>query len=135
MSVPAQHKALVVETPQAPFVVKTVDVQHPGPGEVLVKIEATALNPADWKFHTGAFIQKYPTVFGFDAAGTIAELGEGVTSFAVGDRVCVHISLGLMLEADVIRIALWRDGRSSLRRWRTVLSGNISLLLLGPLER
>ena len=96
MSVPAQHKALVVETPQAPFVVKTVDVQHPGPGEVLVKIEATALNPADWKFHTGAFIQKYPTVFGFDAAGTIAELGEGVTSFTVGDRVCVHISVGLM---------------------------------------
>ena len=57
-------------------------------GEILVKVEATALNPLDWKIQAyGLIVEKYPAILGFDGAGTVVEVGEDVTSFAVGDRV------------------------------------------------
>ena len=85
----SQHKALVLESKLGQFAVKTVQTPQPGPGEVLIKVEATALNPLDWKVQTwGILVDKYPTVLGFDAAGTISQVGQGVpSSFAVGDRV------------------------------------------------
>ena len=58
--------------------------------ELLVKIHATALNPVDWKIREYAyFITEYPAVLGTDSAGTVEEVGEGVTGFAKGDKVCV----------------------------------------------
>eukprot|EP01062_Namystynia_karyoxenos_P010520 TRINITY_DN13724_c0_g1_i1.p1 TRINITY_DN13724_c0_g1~~TRINITY_DN13724_c0_g1_i1.p1 ORF type:complete len:414 (+),score=125.38 TRINITY_DN13724_c0_g1_i1:83-1243(+) len=64
----------------------------PGPGQVLVRVDASSLNPADWKIRSGA--QKallpfeFPRAFGFDFAGTVCELGKGAGShFAVGSRV------------------------------------------------
>lgn len=64
---------------------------EPGPGEVLIKIEASAVNPFDLILRQG-FMAQYiplplPAVLGGDAAGVIADLGAGVTRFAVGDRV------------------------------------------------
>ena len=92
MSIPAQNKTLFLESKGGQLVVESTETPRPGPGEVLVKIEATALNPLDWKIQSlGLFIEQYPAVLGFDAAGTIAQVGEGVpsSSFAVGDRVYV----------------------------------------------
>lgn len=64
----------------------------PGPGEVLVGVEAAALNPIDWKLRSGSLRWVYPLGFpvtpGFDVAGTIREVGPRVGDFAVGDRVC-----------------------------------------------
>ncbi|KAI0754147.1 GroES-like protein [Daedaleopsis nitida] len=91
MSPPAQQKALSLESKCGQFVVKTIEVPKPGAGEVLVRVEATALNPLDWKVQAlGLVVEKYPAVLGFDAAGTIVEIGQDVSSFAVGDRVIVQ---------------------------------------------
>jgi NADPH:quinone reductase-like Zn-dependent oxidoreductase len=63
----------------------------PGPGEVLVRVQATSVNPIDWKLRSGAaksiFPLTFPAILGRDVAGTVRELGEGVDGFAVGDRV------------------------------------------------
>ena len=63
----------------------------PGPGEVLIRVHATSVNPVEWKIREGGLARlfpcKFPLILGWDAAGTIAALGDGVTGFGVGDRV------------------------------------------------
>jgi NADPH2:quinone reductase len=61
----------------------------PGPGEVLVKIGAAALNPIDTYIRSGAAPARLPVPFipGCDLAGTIAAVGPGSTRFKQGDRV------------------------------------------------
>ncbi|PSR72330.1 hypothetical protein PHLCEN_2v11778 [Hermanssonia centrifuga] len=84
----AQQKSLLLLEKQGSFAVQNTDIPKPGPGELLVEIHATALNPVDWKIQVyGYFIQDFPAVLGTDAAGVVKELGEGVTSFAIGDKV------------------------------------------------
>ena len=73
------------------FAIEDIPTPKPGPGEVLIKIAASAVNPFDLILRQG-FMAQYiplplPAVLGGDAAGTIAELGAGVTGFMVGDRV------------------------------------------------
>lgn len=73
------------------FEIGDIPTPKPGPGEVLIKIEASAVNPFDLILRQG-FMAKFiplplPAVLGGDAAGTISALGDGVTGFAVGDRV------------------------------------------------
>lgn len=89
MSSPTEQKALVVETPKTPFVVRTMPVPKPGTGEVLVKVMATSLNPVDWFIQaTDPFpTTKYPAILGIDVAGSVVQLGEGVEEFSKGDRV------------------------------------------------
>lgn len=87
---PSQQKVLYLTKKNGPFEVHTAAVPKPGPGQILVKVQATGLNPVDWKIQLyGLFIEEFPSILGFDAAGTVEELGEGVTGFAKGDRVCV----------------------------------------------
>lgn len=65
-------------------------IPSPEPGEILVEIQATALNPVDWKIQDhdfGGIVKDYPAVLGTDCAGTVRAVGEGVTRFAIGDRV------------------------------------------------
>ena len=63
----------------------------PGPGEVLVRVQAVSLNPIDWKMRSGAanerFPVEFPAILGRDVAGIVRELGEGVQGFKEGDRV------------------------------------------------
>ncbi|KAH9917142.1 GroES-like protein [Epithele typhae] len=91
MAVPAAQKALLIPAKFAPCVVGTIAVSQPKLGELLVRIDATALNPIDWKIRVyGVLAETFPAVTGYDAAGVVVALGEGVTSFAVGDRVMVQ---------------------------------------------
>ncbi|TBU37976.1 GroES-like protein [Dichomitus squalens] len=90
MSIPAQQKALVLESKFGKFALQTTDVPRPGPGDLLVKIEAAALNPADWKIQTyGILVNEYPVVLGADGSGIVIAVGEKISpeAFAVGDRV------------------------------------------------
>ncbi|GBE88144.1 chaperonin 10-like protein [Sparassis latifolia] len=90
----AQQKVLFLQSKQGKFAVGTTAVPTPGPGELLVKVEATALNPVDWKIQAGGFmITEYPAILGGDVAGTVEAIGEGATGFTVGDRV---LSQGLI---------------------------------------
>ncbi len=73
------------------FVVEEVPTPEPGAGEVLIKIEASGVNPFDLILRQGYMAQHiplpFPAILGGDAAGIVAKFGEGVTGFAVGDRV------------------------------------------------
>lgn len=85
---PLQQKALYLTKKNGAFEIQTADVPKPGPGQVLVKVEAAGLNPADWKIQQwGILVEEYPSILGSDIAGTVEELGEAVTGFAKGDRV------------------------------------------------
>lgn len=87
----AEQKALFLETPlNGEWNVRTRDIQKPGPGEVLVKIHATALNPVDWKIRAFNILDyTYPAIVGRDSAGTVEEVGDGVVGLAKGDKVYV----------------------------------------------
>ncbi|MBM0128012.1 NADP-dependent oxidoreductase [Pimelobacter simplex] len=71
---------------------------EPGPGEVRVRVAYAGVNPADWKNRQGMLAAFRPYVFpyvlGFDAAGVIDAIGEGVTGFAIGDRVVTPTNHG-----------------------------------------
>ena len=69
-----------------------------GAGEVLVKIEASGLNPVDLYVRQGYMAERapleFPAIIGLDGAGTIAAIGGGVSGYAVGDRVIVKRPIG-----------------------------------------
>ncbi|TWR29718.1 zinc-binding dehydrogenase [Mucilaginibacter pallidiroseus] len=70
-------KAIVLESAENPIVYKEVDKPVPGPGEVLVKIKAAALNRRDYWITQGKYAGiKYPTILGADGAGIVAEAGD-----------------------------------------------------------
>ena len=68
-----------------------VEVGRPGSGEVRIRIEAIGLNRSEAAFRAGLYPVKpiLPTLIGYEAAGVIEALGDGVRELAVGDRVCV----------------------------------------------
>ncbi|WP_372442845.1 NADP-dependent oxidoreductase [Actinomadura barringtoniae] len=72
-----------------PEVLEIVDLPdpHPGPGEVRIAVRAAGVNPSDWKKRQGLMDPELPQTLGYEAAGVVDELGEGVTDTAVGDRV------------------------------------------------
>ena len=76
--------------PAAPRVTE-VEAPRPGAGEVLVKVAASSVNGFDAAtaagYLQGVMEHQFPLVVGKDFAGTISELGEGVTGFRVGERV------------------------------------------------
>lgn len=85
---PTTQKALLLLEKQGSYAVRDFEVYKPGPGELLVQILSTGLNPVDWKIQaTGYFVDTYPAVLGTDSSGVVVEVGEGVTNFKVGDKV------------------------------------------------
>lgn len=69
-------------------VLEDVPIPSPGPGEVLVKVAFCGICHSDLSLLDGTFPALLPVVTqGHEAAGTIAALGDGVTGWAVGDRV------------------------------------------------
>ncbi|HEY1133107.1 MAG TPA: NADPH:quinone reductase [Nocardioides sp.] len=63
------------------------DAPVPGPGEVLVRVVVSGINPTDWKFRAVMGPTHDEVAPGQDGAGVVAALGEGVEDLAVGDRV------------------------------------------------
>ena len=85
---PLTQKALILDAKFGNYSVGTVPVPKPGSGEILIKVKSAALNPADWKIQKyGVLFDKFPGIVGFDIAGDVEEIGEGVTEFQKGDRV------------------------------------------------
>lgn len=84
-------RAQVIRSFGGPEVVESAELPKPdaGPGQVLVRIVASSVNPVDTKIRRkgGAYSGPLPVVLGADAAGVIEALGAGVTGFAVGDAV------------------------------------------------
>jgi NADPH:quinone reductase-like Zn-dependent oxidoreductase len=72
-----------------PEVLEIVDLPdpHPGPGQVRIAVRAAGVNPSDWKKREGLMDPELPQTMGYEAAGVVDELGQGVSDVAVGDRV------------------------------------------------
>jgi S-(hydroxymethyl)glutathione dehydrogenase/alcohol dehydrogenase len=86
-------RAAVLEQFGAPLNVTEVDLAEPGPGEVLVRIEACGVCHTDIYTASGADPSGYaPAVLGHEGAGIVEALGEGVSSVALGDRVVTLFS-------------------------------------------
>jgi alcohol dehydrogenase len=84
------HKAIHVASPQAPLTIVDVETASPGPGQVRIAVAACGVCGTDHGFVAGGFPNMtWPLTLGHEIAGTIAELGDGVAGFAVGDRVAV----------------------------------------------
>ncbi len=67
-----------------------VDLPPPGPGEVRVRHAAVGLNFIDTYHRSGLYPVPLPSGLGSEAAGVVEVVGEGVTAFAVGDRVTTY---------------------------------------------
>lgn len=86
-------KAVVINEYGGKDVLEEAEVATPAPGpkQVLVKAEATSINPIDWKLREGylkeMFEWEFPIILGWDVAGVIEAVGEGVSNWQVGDRV------------------------------------------------
>jgi NADPH:quinone reductase-like Zn-dependent oxidoreductase len=77
--------------PPEQYAVVDVSVPRPGPGQIQVRISAASINPADVRLPSGEFRDvvplEFPHVPGNDFAGTVSEVGPGVTAFQVGDEI------------------------------------------------
>ena len=82
-------RAVVFEQYGDQSVLKTADVPdpEPGPGEVLVLVEASGVNFMDVYQRNGTYQVKLPFVLGSEDAGTVLRLGDGVEGYSPGDRV------------------------------------------------
>src|SRR5262245_40840614 len=84
-------KAIRVTQFGGPEVLRVEEVAEPRPGagQVLVRVQAVGVNPVDTYIRSGAYARKpeLPYTPGTDAAGTVAAVGEGVTTVSAGDRV------------------------------------------------
>ena len=86
-------KAIVVHQYGGPEVLKFEDYPDPvpGPGEVLVRVAASSVNPIDYQRRAGLtqdfYPLKVPGLIGVDISGTVVKVGAGVEDFSVGDQV------------------------------------------------
>lgn len=91
-------------------VVRNVFDPRPAPGQVVVRVVAAALNPADWKLVEGRFpflvLPKRPFVPGCEAAGIVEAADGRVSGFRPGDEVIVSTGLGGALAEKVAVSAL-----------------------------
>ena len=92
---------------------------RPGPGEILIAMKAASLNYRDWLMVRGLYnpTQPLPLIPGSDGVGHVVALGEGVTRFAIGDRV------------SPIFAQEWIAGRPTKERLRSTLGGPIDGVL------
>jgi NADPH2:quinone reductase len=93
-------QAIQIQETGGPEVLRLVDlpIPQPGPGQVLLRIEATGLNFIEIYFRKGVYKASMPMTPGSEAAGTVEELGPGVTGFAAGDAVASVAVLGSYAE-------------------------------------
>jgi NADPH:quinone reductase-like Zn-dependent oxidoreductase len=93
-------KAAVIDGYHGAAAVRIGDVPPPPvtAGQIGIAVHAAGLNPADWKLAEGwlkdTFTPVFPYALGFDAAGVIVDIGEGVWEHSIGDRVVAKTAVG-----------------------------------------
>jgi NADPH:quinone reductase-like Zn-dependent oxidoreductase len=87
---------------------------HAGPGEIRIAVRAASVNPVDWKMLGGAMSGGQPLTgtgyLGYDAAGVVDEVGEGVAEVSVGDEV---FGVGQNTQAEYAVLSSWAVKPSS----------------------
>lgn len=109
-------RALQFTTYGGPEVLEWADAPapHPGPGQIRIAVRAATVNPIDWKTYAGMMSGGQPMVgtgyLGYDAAGVVDEIGEGVTGVSVGDDV---LGRGQNTQAEYAVLNSWAAKPSS----------------------
>ncbi len=88
---PETYRAVMVTKKGGPEVLQVVElpIEHPGPGQVLVRVRAAGVGSTDLLMIAGNYLYapKIPMVPGYEIAGVVEEIGTGVTGFEIGQRV------------------------------------------------
>ena len=85
-----QVKAVVARTKGAPVEVVTIEVPDPGPGEVVVQVQACGVCHTDLHYREGGINDDFPFLLGHEAAGIIESVGPDVTDLVPGDFVVLN---------------------------------------------
>ncbi len=99
MTIPAEMTAIAIEGGKGPAEAlrpATLPTPTPGPGEILIRVEAAGVNRPDLIQRMGAYPPPpgAPETLGLEAAGEVVALGEGASRWAVGDKVCALLGGG-----------------------------------------
>jgi NADPH2:quinone reductase len=97
-------KAIQIKETGGPEVLQVADVEipEPGPGQVLIRVEAIGVNFVEVYFRKGTYKATLPFTPGSEAAGTVESLGHGVTGFEEGDLVASVSVLGSYAEYALV---------------------------------
>jgi S-(hydroxymethyl)mycothiol dehydrogenase len=87
---PYEVRAVVAKSVKQPVSVETILVPDPGPGEVLVDVQACGVCHTDLHYREGAINDEFPFLLGHEAAGIISAIGSGVSTVMVGDFVVLN---------------------------------------------
>jgi NADPH2:quinone reductase len=100
-------KAIQIHETGGPEVLKMADlaIPEPGQGQVLIRVEAIGVNFIEIYFRKGVYKASLPLTPGSEAAGTVEELGPGVTGFRAGDSVASVSVLGSYAEYALVPAA------------------------------
>jgi NADPH2:quinone reductase len=100
-------KAIQIHETGGPEVLQLAElpIPQPGPGQVLIRVEAIGVNFIEIYFRKGVYKAALPLTPGSEAAGTVEELGPGVTGFAAGDAVASVSMLGSYAEYALVPAA------------------------------
>jgi NADPH:quinone reductase-like Zn-dependent oxidoreductase len=83
-----RNKAAYLIKAGTPLEVRDAPLPTAGPGQIVVKNAAVAINPLDWHMlDHGVFVKQWPGIFGCDVAGEVYQVGPDVEEFKKGDRV------------------------------------------------
>lgn len=87
-------RSIIYSRPGSADVLELVErsIPEPGPGEVRVRIVVSGVNPTDWKSRANGPLEFAEVTPNQDGAGIVDAVGDGVTQFAVGDRVWTYFS-------------------------------------------
>jgi alcohol dehydrogenase len=114
------HRAVHVESVGGPLEVVDVETAPPPRDHLRIDIAACGICGTDQAFVSGAFPgMSWPLTPGHEIAGTVAEVGEGVDNFAVGDRVavgwfggncnkCIPCRKGLFIYCENLQVPSWQ---------------------------
>ena len=84
---PATVNGIVASAKGEPVSLRQVTVPDPGPGEVVVAVQACGVCHTDLHYRDGAINDDFPFLLGHEAAGLVDTVGDGVTNVAPGDYV------------------------------------------------
>ncbi|MDV3129490.1 alcohol dehydrogenase catalytic domain-containing protein [Mycobacterium sp. 21AC1] len=113
------HKAVHVAAAGAPLTLADVETNSPPRDHVRIAVAACGVCGTDREFHAGHFPGlQWPLTLGHELAGTVAEVGDGVEDFAVGDRVavgwfggncnrCVPCRRGYFMQCERMQVPSW----------------------------
>jgi S-(hydroxymethyl)mycothiol dehydrogenase len=87
---PQQVRGVIARSKGAPVEVTTITIPDPGPGEVVVRVQACGVCHTDLTYREGGINDEFPFLLGHEAAGVVEEVGAGVGSVAVGDFVILN---------------------------------------------